>query len=171
MKRKCLLAAVLLISAVSTSAAQTYWSYGAYGPWGYGAYGAWGHGAYGPWRNRAYGQWSYREYGLKARGYYGTPMVAVRNMAVAAATSTAMDPLTATPVRRRAGIRSASLFAVVTHANGYLRQPLRTHDSSRQESRCDCQPEAISPRLLALGHFPQAQGPKHGRCHNRGDDV
>jgi hypothetical protein len=72
MQRKCLLAAVLLATAVSTASAQNYWR-GAYGPWGYGAYGPWSYGAYGPWRYRTYGPWRYRESGLKARGYYGTP--------------------------------------------------------------------------------------------------
>ena len=40
MKRKCLLAAVLLISAVSTASAQTYWSYGDYDLRARGYYGA-----------------------------------------------------------------------------------------------------------------------------------
>jgi hypothetical protein len=40
MKRKCLLAAVLLIGAVSTASAQTrYWSFGCYGPKARGYYG------------------------------------------------------------------------------------------------------------------------------------
>jgi hypothetical protein len=39
MKRKCLLAAVLLIGAVSTASVQTYWSNGDYGPRAQGYYG------------------------------------------------------------------------------------------------------------------------------------
>jgi hypothetical protein len=39
MKRKCLLAAVLLISAGSTASTQTYWSNGDYGPRAGGYYG------------------------------------------------------------------------------------------------------------------------------------
>lgn len=62
---KLLAAALLLIAAVSTASAQTYWSYGDYGPWSYG------------------------NYGLRARGYYGTPTVEGPNMAAAAVTSTA----------------------------------------------------------------------------------
>jgi hypothetical protein len=46
---KFLTAAALLIAAVSTASAQTYWSYGAYAPWSYG------------------------NYGPRANGYYGTP--------------------------------------------------------------------------------------------------
>ena len=46
---KFLTAALLLIAAVSTASAHTYWSYGGYGPWSYG------------------------NYGPRARGYYGTP--------------------------------------------------------------------------------------------------
>jgi hypothetical protein len=81
MKRKCIFAAVLLISAVSTGSAQTYWSYGAYGPWRY----------------RAYDLWRYREYGLKARA--------------AAGTSTAMDLLIATPLRRPAATPGAETLS------------------------------------------------------------
>jgi hypothetical protein len=39
MKRKCLVAAVLLISAVTGASAQTYWSYRDYGPRAQGYYG------------------------------------------------------------------------------------------------------------------------------------
>ncbi|MGC2075836.1 MAG: hypothetical protein WA728_07340 [Xanthobacteraceae bacterium] len=42
-------AALLIIAAVSTASAQTYWSYGGCCPWSYG------------------------NYGPRARGYYGTP--------------------------------------------------------------------------------------------------
>jgi hypothetical protein len=74
MKRKCLLAAALLVTTISTAGAQTYWSNGAYRPWGYGgAYGPWRYGAYGPRRYGADESWRLREYNLKARGYYGTP--------------------------------------------------------------------------------------------------
>jgi len=58
--------------------------------------------------------------GPPAVGYYGTPYATgVPNITAA--------PATATPVKRRASIvgviRSACLFAVVTRATGYLRQP------------------------------------------------
>src|SRR6516165_3421064 len=80
----------------------------------------------------------------------GPLMGAVRNIAAAAATGTAMARATATPGRRQAGIigviRSASPFLVVARATGYLRQP-SVHTIL---PRCDYQPETLSPRVLAL---------------------
>ena len=106
MKRKCLLAAVLLISAFSSASAQTNWSYGDNGSAG-------------------------------RRAITARPMMVGRNMAAAVADrySYGRARATATPVRRRAAIigviRSACLFAVVTRATGYLRQPWTAM------SRCD----------------------------------
>jgi hypothetical protein len=39
MKRKCLLAVILLIGAASSASAQTYWNYYGYGPKARGYYG------------------------------------------------------------------------------------------------------------------------------------
>jgi hypothetical protein len=44
--------------------------------------------------------WRYCGYGPKARGYCGTPLMAGRNTAAAAATNSATAPAIATPVRR-----------------------------------------------------------------------
>jgi hypothetical protein len=41
----------------------------------------------------AQGYWYYGDYGLKQRGYYGSRMMAVPNIAAAAETSTVMVPL------------------------------------------------------------------------------